>query len=187
MADKRKNTGTDAAASEAAAPKKSKKKQWLITLGVVAVLLVGVVAGGLYWHEQPSFCSTLCHSTMAPYYESYTGGELLVALHAEEGITCLDCHEATIEDQMKELQAQVGGDFAEPLKQREFKNDFCAGEECHGDAKLKEMAELTADLEANPHDNHKSAGMKCTLCHNMHAPQETPCVECHPDNFDFAF
>lgn len=164
----------------------SRARKRLVVLAVVVGVLAVAVVGGLAWHEQPGFCSTICHSTMTPYYESYTGDEMLVAVHRKAGITCLDCHEATVSDQVKELTAQVGGDYESPLRQREFKPEACAGDDCHGDAKMADMAEKTASLEPNPHENHKITGANCTACHNMHSPQETNCKECHTD-FELTF
>lgn len=155
-----------------------KKRGLIVAASVIGVLAVAGI--GLWeWHEQPSFCSTLCHSTMAHYYGTYEGEGYLVAAHAEAGITCLECHEPTVESQIEELKVQVSGDFSTPLKSREVKNDFCGGDDCHGEATMAQMAEVTGDLEYNPHDNHVVLGARCSGCHNMHAPQEMTCTQCH--------
>ncbi|MEG0621206.1 MAG: salivary glue protein Sgs-3, partial [Raoultibacter sp.] len=46
--------------TEAAAKKKGKK--WPIVVGVVVAVLVVAGIGGFIWHEQPSFCSAICHT-----------------------------------------------------------------------------------------------------------------------------
>jgi len=184
VSKKNENTVSDVDVS-VAAPKKG-KRLWIVLGIVVAILVVGG-AGGFVWHEQPSFCSTLCHSTMAPYYESYSGSTDLVAKHAEKGITCLDCHTPTMEQQIEELQIQISGEAPDPLKEREFDTAFCGGEDCHGAATLADMAELTSDIEPNPHDNHAVLGAKCTLCHNMHRPQATMCTDCHTEGWGYPF
>ena len=167
--------------TDATTPNIGRMRRWLIGVGSGVLVLAIAGAAVWEWHEQPSFCSTVCHSTMAPYYATYSGVGYLVAAHAQEGITCLECHEPTIESQMAELQIQLSGDVPSPLKQREMPNDFCGGEDCHGAATLKEMSEVTGHLDFDPHTNHVTLGGRCTGCHNMHAPQVITCTQCHTE------
>lgn len=55
-------TGT----SGAPAPKKPRRKGWIIA-GVVAAVIIVAGAGFWVWHEQPSFCNAICHSPMDYY------------------------------------------------------------------------------------------------------------------------
>ena len=73
--------------------------------------------GGFYvWHNQPSFCNAICHEPMDYYVDGYYGegdaahAQLAVA-HQQEGVTCLQCHEATLEAQINEGTAWVSGSF----------------------------------------------------------------------------
>lgn len=177
-------TPADGAAADRKEGKKKISKWLMIGVPVVVVLAAGA-AGGLWWHEQPSFCSALCHSTMTPYYETYQADDMLAGAHAKLGIRCIDCHHATIGDQINELKVQVGGKVESPLSQREFPNEFCSGDDCHGAASLEEVATLTGMLQPNPHDNDVYTVGECTACHNMHAPEgiiwsvDSQCSECH--------
>ena len=73
--------------------------------------------GGFYvWHNQPSFCNAICHEPMDYYVNGYYGegdaahAQLAVA-HQQEGVACLQCHEATLEAQINEGTAWVSGAF----------------------------------------------------------------------------
>lgn len=114
-------------------PKNKKKKPWIIA-GAVILFLAVVGIAGMKYHEKPQFCAT-CH-VMEPYLQSWTGEtkdssgkELLAYTHGVEGITCLNCHPASIDQQVSELVTYVKGDFDEPLKTRKFPNEFCT--HCH--------------------------------------------------------
>ena len=72
-------------------------KKAVLIAGIAAVVIV--IAGVALWnyHEQPQFCA-ICH-IMQPYLESWESPPLLAQAHAEENITCLECHEPTIQQQ----------------------------------------------------------------------------------------
>ncbi len=150
---------------------------------VIAVLLGVVVVGGVgaiglwTYHEQPQFCAT-CH-IMEPYLESWQASDYGAAAHAEQGVTCLNCHEPTTQQQVDELVAYVQGDFTVPLQQRQFSDDFCF--DCHlpnEHTSYDEVIQLTAGLELNPHDSHLGE-LDCDLCHKMHRASEDYCAQCH--------
>jgi cytochrome c nitrite reductase small subunit len=150
---------------------------------VIAVLLGVVVIGGVgavgFWqyHEQPQFCAT-CH-IMDPYLESWQASDYGAAAHAEQGVTCLNCHEPTTQQQVDELVAYVQGDFTVPLEERQFSDDFCF--DCHEPnehTSREEVVQRTAGLEINPHDSHLGE-MECGTCHKMHGPSEDYCAQCH--------
>lgn len=88
-------------------------RRWPIVVGVVAVVLVAAGAGFWVWHEQPGFCNAICHDPMDAYVEGYYEDATLMAnAHARADVTCLQCHEAKIEEQVTEGLAWVRGDFA---------------------------------------------------------------------------
>jgi cytochrome c nitrite reductase small subunit len=151
---------------------------------VIAVLLGVVVIGGAgavgFWtyHEQPQFCAT-CH-IMEPYLESWQASDYGAAAHAEQGVTCLDCHEPTTQQQVDELVTYVEGDFTVPLEERQFPDDFCF--DCHlpnEHTSYDEVIQLTAGMELNPHDSPHLGELDCGLCHNMHRTSEDLCAQCH--------
>ena len=58
--------------AETAAPKKSSaKKRVGIVCGVIAVIVAIAGFGMWTWHDDPSFCGTVCHTPMASYLETY--------------------------------------------------------------------------------------------------------------------
>lgn len=152
---------------------------------IVAVVLVGAGAGFWVWHEQPSFCGTVCHDSMGSYLESYEQGTMLASEHAKSDVACLDCHEAEISAQLTELQVQLSGDYRLPLAKMEVDDDFCLRDGCHS---REEVASKTADYVAgnkttvNPHEITFSADygetesphevdgetVACATCHTVH-------------------
>lgn len=109
--------------------KLSRRKKLCVSAGVAAAVLVVAVAGGLAWHEQPSFCSAICHTPMTNSYlttlES-TPGEpstdkwgnevedargMMAATHAQEGEACLDCHVPTVGEQLTEGMHWLTGNY----------------------------------------------------------------------------
>jgi len=161
-------------------------KKWKRTMGVVwGVIILGIAGGAGLWqyHQQPSFCG-LCH-IMNPYVESWNGSDLLAQRHGEVGVTCLGCHEATLEQQVHEVVAFVRGDYEDPLKQRRFPMDFCT--RCHEHESYEQLAGLTSGLEdqvgANPHDSHYGE-LECHLCHRVHRDSVDYCAGCHTWGWD---
>ena len=95
-------------------PKPKKKSKKLAIVGVIVVALVAVGAGMLVWHEQPSFCSTMCHieGTYVDNYMQEQGvagvdkygqpvtntNAMMAVLHrstkatAKPELVCVDCH-----------------------------------------------------------------------------------------------
>jgi len=140
-------------------------------------------------------CST-CHSLKSYTYEqSLENSKLLAYPHAQEGLTCLDCHEqAALE------QTHVGvapGNKVPPLK---VEDNFCLG--CHVEnehSSYEQVAERTKDYVAPsgeqvnphtvtvdrsnmkaPHDTGKGQ-VKCYECHQMHEKSKgiDYCYDCH--------
>ena len=91
-----------------AAPKKPRRRGWIVA-GVVVAVIVVAGAGFWVWHEQPSFCNAICHSPMDYYVETYDDGnpQLGVTAHAKADEACLDCHTAELTTQVAEVCAWV--------------------------------------------------------------------------------
>ncbi len=132
-----------------------------ITIAVVAVVLVAAIGGLWVWHEQPSFCNAVCHDPMDSYVEDWQeGSTLMAARHSEAGVTCLQCHEPEIAEQVSEVVAWVSGDFENPMGPSNLANQegFCLKSGCH--------------TEGSWHDRHDSMDLElaegCASCHVMH-------------------
>lgn len=110
------------------APKRRRKAG--VLLGTLAAIIVIAGAGFFVWHEQPSFCSAICHTPMDPYLPTYEaepgkasvdkwGNEvedassMMAALHRTNAseATCLDCHEPTLSQQIGEGVAWASGSY----------------------------------------------------------------------------
>jgi cytochrome c nitrite reductase small subunit len=151
---------------------------------VIAVLLGVVVIGGVgavgFWeyHERPEFCAT-CH-IMEPYLASWQESDYGAYAHATEGVTCLECHVPTVQEQVSELVVYMQGDFTVPLEELEVSDEFCY--DCHvanEHSSVEEVIQLTADRELNPHESHLIGEIDCDTCHKMHQASEDYCAECH--------
>jgi len=183
------STETDAdsaepdAAEEKETPKKKRsKKKLLIVLGVIGVVLVALGIGGVAWHSTPGFCSTVCHSPMAPYVEGFYSGDtkLLVTAHAEEGEECLDCHKATLGEQLSEAMSWISGNFTDPLPMTKTgTRAFCL--ECHDSEEIKLATVNYNGTARNPHDSHYGDSLECFSCHRVHRESVMYCNSCHPD------
>jgi nitrate/TMAO reductase-like tetraheme cytochrome c subunit len=151
-----------------------KRKTWII-LGAVIAGLVLVAGGGWVYHEQPQFCAT-CH-IMQPYLDSWKTTGALAQAHGAAEVDCLQCHEPTIQQQTDELVKFVRGDYETPLQEREFDDAWCL--RCHEHGSVEQIAELTADLDPNPHVVSHIGQLECTTCHNSHRESEDYCGQCH--------
>lgn len=176
MEDRTDNTN----ASKVDAPRSRRNKLW-IWLGVLVFVAVVLVAGGLVWHQSPTFCNAFCHSPMDPYVEGYQSGDenLLVTAHADR-LACLDCHEPDTQQQIKEASAWISGDFSEPLPMRKFADrTSCLKSGCHDEERL---ISATADWGGakgyNPHDP-RHGKQQCYSCHSIHRTSVLMCNQCH--------
>jgi hypothetical protein len=141
----------------------------------VLVVVVAAGAGGWVYHEEPEFCAT-CH-IMQPYLDSWNEAESLAGTHAQAEVDCLECHEPTIQQQVDELAKFVTGDYLSPLQEREFEDEWCL--RCHEHGSVEQVAELTAELDPNPHVVGHHGELECNTCHNMHRASEDHCAQCH--------
>ena len=186
---------------------KRPRKRWTTAVAVVAVVLVVAGAGLWAWHEQPSFCSAICHNPMDPYLPTYEaepgqptadkwGNEvadaagLMAASHrAENGDTCMSCHVPTLGEQISEGMTWVSGDYYDPLSERNLDDltaargvegdEFCLNEACHNYTR-DELVELTSDRAFNPHvAQHEER--ECSDCHKAHRSSVMVCAQCHTE------
>ncbi len=190
---------------------KKVRKKWPVVVGVTAVVLVCAVCAGLIWHEQPSFCGTVCHTPMSSYVESYDsepntattdayGNEvsnscaMLSVTHKEAGLSCLDCHESNLGQQVNEGVNWVSGNYTYPLYERSTEdltsavgNDdsdsFCLKSGCHdslGISSRDDLVEATSDMNRNPHSDQHGE-IDCSECHKAHRASTDYCTQCHSD------
>lgn len=203
-------TGASTVAAKAEG-KSSKRKKWPIVIGVVAVVLVAAGAGFWVWHEQPSFCNAICHSPMDPYLEMWesepdqpgvdkygnaveNASSMMAIAHKyvgdEGGLTCLGCHEPTLQEQMSEGLMWATGGYVFPLEERstnelmrwhmEEGDSFCLNEACHNMTR-NDLVAATADLEPrNPHAQIHGE-LACSDCHKAHRASVNYCSQCHDD------
>lgn len=164
----------------------SKKLIAVVTvMGMVVIGGLGV--GGWTYHGQPQMagiawamewskdmdCSG-CHSAQVA---SQKDKNLLSNVHAEKGVSCLDCHE---EQAMKtQHKAALAGT---PVTKLKVDKKACFN--CHiannKHASYEEVAKLTSDFDPklNPHDSHIGR-LECRACHHVHNGSHNKCSECH--------
>ena len=167
---------------------KRPKKKWPLALGVVVAVLVVAGAGFWVWHEQPSFCNAICHEPMDFYVEGYYAneGELANAHQVAAGTTCLQCHEATPETQIKEGLAWIAGDYRMSedgsLATLTVRADtaMCATSGCHNmDEVIASTANWGGQAGVNPHESHQGVAIDCSNCHVAHGQSMMYCNTCH--------
>ena len=165
--------------------KKSPRRMWLTlgAVGVVLVVLLALVAGGLVWHQKPSFCA-VCHTPMKSYVEGYKGGDktLMITQHAtgKTVLSCLDCHDPAIKQQATEAFHWVTGNYEFPLKPREFgTRGSCLAAGCHDEAEIiKKTKDYGGATPYNLHDP-RHGKQECYRCHLMHEKSVLMCNQCH--------
>ena len=193
--------------AETAAPKKSSaKKRVGIVCGVIAVIVAIAGFGMWTWHDDPSFCGTVCHTPMASYLETYDqkpntegvdkyGNEvsntnaMMAVQHGAMGFDCLTCHKATLGQQISEGTAWLAGNYTYPLDERSVaelgeptgmgSDEMCLNESCHNMTR-DDLYNLTADEENlyNPHWSHHET-LDCGTCHKAHGQSVLYCTQCH--------
>jgi len=144
------------------------------------VLFIAAIGGGVLWnyHDEPEFCTT-CH-IMDPYLESWASPPLLANAHAEYDLSCLDCHPFQIMESAREVIVYVLGNYEDPLREREFSQEWCF--QCHEHGSYEELkgrtAEMLETVDRNPHDSHLGE-LRCSICHKMHRLSDDFCAQCH--------
>ncbi len=158
--------------------KKLKQPKVLLMLCAAALVCGGVGYAVMERvSAQPAFCAS-CHN-MQSYYDSYAGGELLAKKHADANVTCHDCHEPSLAQQMDEGVKFVTGNYQDPLPAYGFTNEQCL--KCHDFEQVK-AGTAQYGLE-NPHDSTHAEGNEppqCEDCHSVHHLQSPKkCKTCH--------
>lgn len=155
-------------------PRKFVTKKYGLILMMLVFVLGGISAGVLLkTSKEPSFCAS-CH-IIKPHYQSWNEGPLLAAKHADQNVECLDCHEQSISEKVREGAIYVVGNYENPLEERDFAREDCL--ECHQE-NWNQIVAATNFTASNPHDNHLGE-IDCNLCHKMHRESEVYCVQCH--------
>lgn len=173
------------AGTRPAAPRR--RRRWPVAVGVAAAIVVAAGAGFWAWHEQPSFCNAVCHNPMDAYVEGYyEAPETVAYAHQVEGVTCLQCHEAKLEDQVHEAMVWVSGDFSTDedglLTRVGVRSDeaMCATAGCHDfDEVVAATADWGGEAGVNPHDSHQGRAIDCSNCHGVHQESVMYCNTCH--------
>lgn len=162
--------------------KRKKRRKPLLSITIFAVVAIIGIAGFNVAHEQPQFCNLICHQPMDPYVEGYVSNDpsLLAAAHEGVEVSCLNCHNSSIGEQLKEGLAWATGNYELPLEQREFGSEFCSNDTCHN-VSSQTLAEATADREFNPHSNYHGENLDCGSCHKAHEESVYTCASCHSD------
>jgi hypothetical protein len=171
------------------AEKKAKRRPFrlkivLATVSVIVVVLGGSVITYATQHDNPRFCNAVCHQPMDAYVEGYysENSSLLVAAHREDDVTCLQCHDASLRQQMDEGVKWATGDFKDPMEVRRFASkEFCLVEGCH--APFDELVQLTENYQGTNRNPHMSphGQNECYNCHNVHKQSNLYCNQCHSD------
>lgn len=163
--------------------KKQRKGRQAFIARLPWILVVVLVAGttlataGYKWHNQPDFCAAVCHDTMGYYFDNFDQGSDLARVHKEANVTCLDCHEASLEQQVSEVLTQISGDYDIPLRQRSLEDDVCL--KCH--ISVESLQAKTDLLEKDPHGGNITGhqNFTCNNCHKSHSKQVNQCSKCH--------
>lgn len=162
-------------------------RKWPIVAAVVAVVAVAAGGGFWVWHEQPGFCNAVCHNPMDNYVDGYFNDAALLAnAHERAGATCLECHEAKIDQQVAEGISWVTGDFETDeegnIAARSVTADqkMCAQAGCHDwEAAVAATQDWGGQAGVNPHRSHQGEAIDCSNCHGVHDTSQMYCNTCH--------
>ena len=163
------------------------------------------------WHNDPSFCGTVCHDSMSTYVDTFNemngrpgtdaygnavtnSTAMLAVVHRGKGSNCLSCHVPTLSQQLGEVRETITGSYYYPLEEVGLEelmvnsghevgtgDQFCLRSGCHAITRA-DLTEMTADLEFNPHQWHHS-NTTCSDCHKSHRASILSCTQCHSDAY----
>lgn len=201
-------SGKESRSEESVAPKR--KDNRLKVVGIVAGVIVVLGIAGFVWHEQPSFCSAICHTPMDGYLQTYeaklgqsatdkwgntvaNASGMMASVHREKaGSTCLSCHQPVMSEQVTEGMEWVSGNYYAPLSERSLTDlvqargvnsqQFCLNSDCHN-MTYDDLAQATSNMTYNPHETHYD-GLECSDCHKAHRASVYYCTKCHSDAAD---
>lgn len=170
-----------------AGKQQKKKSKKLAIIGVVVVVIVAIGVGFNVWHNQPSFCNSICHTPMNFYVQSYYDDQTtLASTHQKSNVTCLQCHEATLSEQINEATAWVSGSYKTQnngqLKYNLVTADknSCIKSGCHNwDDVLNSTQNWGGQKGVNPHSSHQGEAIDCSNCHGVHTQSIMYCNTCH--------
>jgi hypothetical protein len=155
---------------------KMSEKNFLISVTYTCFIMVGLFMSS-HWVYGQNSCAGACH-IIEPYVKGFNERPLLVAVHADAGLSCIDCHEQTEETKAYEKKLYENGEYDDPIVMREYDSDFCF--QCHDGYDV--LAEKTAKYEEqwhrNPHKSHLEEP-DCYECHRVHRPSNFACGSCH--------
>ena len=175
---------TAKAETNASPPGKPRRRiNWLkVSIAGHIVTLLGIVlliASVEVVHQSdtnPSFCAS-CH-LMESHVTGYLTGDNLDHVHAEANVTCKDCHNYPLSEEIQAgidyLTGNYEVDDSGELLKRDFGDQICA--QCHGT--MADVAISTDFLRFNPH-NSGMGEFTCNTCHLSHGEQIDYCSECH--------
>ena len=197
--------GAEAQASQpgTGAPQPAKRKsKKLKVVGIVVGVIVILGIGMFVWHNDPSFCGTVCHTSMSTYTDTYNaqadqpatdkwGNEvsnasaMLVVSHRESGKACLDCHVPSISQQLGEVVETITGNYYYPLEEATAADLlYNAGNSIEGDPKgdafcLKSGCHVNAD--GSDLTRADLTERTSDRARNPHAWEhaENACTDCH--------
>lgn len=201
---------SDADAAPTRGPWLKRRVSWThrsIVAALAALVVVAVLGSAAWtWHEQPGFCSAICHSSMQAYVDTYYaqlgqkasdkwGNEvsdasgMLAAAHRTDGLVCIDCHIPTIPQQVGEVVATVTGNYYSPLTETDLfhlqqarglpEDQFCLRSGCH-DMTREELEAKTSSWSFNPHSS-QHGNQDCSSCHKAHRASVYTCTRCHSE------
>ncbi len=157
----------------------------LIISAIIIIALSGLVTGGVYWHDQPGFC-TNCHTPMNEYVDNYYGGDttLMITRHVmtdSVSLRCLDCHSQKLNEQLTEGAHWLTGNYTFPLEKRDFgTRSFCLTVGCHVEADIitATTGNHNMSFAFSQHDP-RHGKQECSSCHSMHGQSVYTCNQCH--------
>ena len=186
------DSGSGAAPAPTHAPKSKKKNKKFVIIGVVVVVIAILGFGFNAWHNTPGFCNSVCHDPMDYYVNGYNGNASTSQAsagaqeHKAENVSCLQCHEATIQEQVHEATAWVSGNYKMnsdgTLKKTLVTADkkMCVKSGCHNWDKIVAATEdWGGNSGVNPHRSHQGEAIDCSNCHGVHTQSMMYCNTCH--------